>query len=124
MLYQKYCSSKKQLPRDRPALYSPDILKMSAYNSKYNFEYYMNREYAFNRDKMACRCCKRELLYAEQRECHHVYPKLPLNQANKVPNLAWVCIECHKQIHGKEIPPSTEAKIKRKIISFREKLNN
>lgn len=124
MLYQKYCSSKKQLPRDRPALYSPDELKMSAYNSKYNFEYYMNREYAFNRDKMACRCCKRELFHAEQRECHHVYPKLPLNQTNKVPNLAWVCTECHKQIHGKEIPPSTEAKIKRKIISFREKLNN
>ncbi len=124
MLYQKYCSAKKQLPRDRPALYNSEKLKMSAYNGKYNFEYYMNREYAFNRDKMVCRCCKWQLLHTEQRECHHVYPKLPLNQLNKVPNLAWVCTECHKQIHGKEIPQSTEAKVKRKIISFRDKLNN
>jgi len=122
MLYEKYRSSKKPLPRDRPALYSPETLKMSAYNSKYNFEYYMNREYAFNRDKMVCRCCKRHLLSTEQRECHHVDPALPLNQLNKVPNLAWVCTECHKQIHGRDIPPGTDGKVKRKIISFREKL--
>lgn len=122
MLYEQYRSSKKPSPRDRPALYSPDVLKMSAYNIKHNFEYYMNREYAFNRDKMVCRCCKRPLLFTEQRECHHVDPNLPLNQLNKVPNLAWTCTECHKQIHGKEIPPGTDAKIKRKILSFREKL--
>jgi RNA-directed DNA polymerase len=123
MLYQKYRSSQKSSPRDRPALYSPTVLKMSAYKTKYNFEYYMNREYAFNRDKMVCRCCQRPLLHTEQRECHHVYPNLPLNQLNKVPNLAWVCTECHKQIHGKEIPQSTEVKFKRKIISLRDKLS-
>lgn len=122
MLYSKYRSSKKPLPRDRPALYSPEKLKMSAYKSKYNFEYLMNREYAFNRDKMVCRCCKQSLLSTEQRECHHVDPSLPLNQLNKVPNLAWVCTECHKQIHGKEIPLSADGKVKRKILSFREKL--
>lgn len=122
LLYQKYRSSQKPLARDRPALYSPDKLKMSAYKKRYNFEYCMNREYAFNRDKMVCRCCKRPLLFTEQRECHHVDPSLPLDQLNKVPNLAWVCTECHKLIHGKEIPQNTDRKVRRKILAFREKL--
>lgn len=123
LLYQKYRSGKKPLPRDRPALYTPQQLMLSAYrDSKFNFEYYMNREYAFNRDKMVCRCCKRPLLHTQQRECHHVGPSLPLNLINKVPNLAWVCTECHKQIHGKEIPQDTDKKVKRKILAFREKL--
>ena len=123
MLYQRYRSNQKPLPRDRPALYSPEKLKMSAYKSKYNFEYLMNREYAFNRDKMVCRCCKRPLLHTEQRECHHVDPTLPLNQLNKVPNLAWVCTMCHKQIHGKAIPQNAKVKVKNKIIAFRNKFN-
>jgi len=62
----------------------------------------MNREYAYNRDKGKCRICGK-LLEKNNRECHHIQPSLPLDKVNKVPNLAWVCKECHHIIHGKGI---------------------
>lgn len=124
MLFEKYRESNKPLPRERPALYTPEILKMCVYrDDKRNFEYFMNREYAFNRDKGVCRCCKKPLLYEDLKECHHIDNKLPLNKINKVNNLAWVCQQCHKMIHGKEIPVNTDIKVTKKIQSFREKLS-
>lgn len=57
-----------------------------------NFEYFMNREYAYNRDKGKCKCCGRYFSELIPKHCHHVNPRLPIERINKVPNLAWLCI--------------------------------
>lgn len=123
-LYTRQRKSQKPLPMNRPSVNGRDDLRMSAYaNSIYNFEYFMNREYAFNRDKWKCRCCGADLTYREDRHCHHVNRKLPLGKINKVPNLAWVCRDCHLRIHSFHAPVNVEPKTKAKILKFREKLD-
>jgi len=58
---------------------------MSAYaESIYNFEYFLNREYAFNRDKWKCRCCGADLLFRKDKHCHHVNRRLPMSKINDV----------------------------------------
>lgn len=56
-------------------------------NPLYNFEYFMNRPYTYNRDKGKCKICGG---YIEPNEArfHHVDKKLPMNQMNKVKNLS------------------------------------
>lgn len=125
MLYSMYCKNSKKNPLDRPFLGNFYEIKMSMYKeNKYNFEYYMNREYAFNRDKGKCRCCGKYLLYDDTRACHHTKPYLPINLVNKVENLAWVCDNCHKQIHSPKEIDSEDTKIRKKIEKFRAKLRN
>jgi RNA-directed DNA polymerase len=82
----------------------------------------MNREYAFNRDKGKCKCCKKDLYGLIQKHCHHVNNKLPMDKINKVNNLAWVCYDCHKMIHNSPIPVNTDKKVIKKIEKYREKL--
>lgn len=50
------------------------------------------------------------------------YPRLPIERINKVPNLAWLCIPCHRMVHNSPIPPELDAKAVRKIKKYREKL--
>lgn len=114
----------KLLKLDRPA-----IMTLKDYNlskgtkSKYNFEYFMNREYAYNRDKGKCRCCNTLLDFLKDKaHCHHTEPHLPMDLINKVPNLAWLCEECHMSIHSNEYKISYDAKIMKKIDKFRSKL--
>jgi hypothetical protein len=57
---------------------------------KRNFEYYMNRGYALNRDKCRCKVCA-TLLLRGNLHTHHKNPFLPLDQINKVRNLASLC---------------------------------
>lgn len=119
--------SKKKAPLLRPCLYDPDDLIYLAFNSnkapvphfRRNFEFIMNREYAFNRDKGLCACCK-EPLDRSNLECHHKDPSLPPNKVNKVPNLISLCIACHKTVHGAPLPE--EPKVASKIIKLRELL--
>lgn len=120
-LYLNRTKRDTALPKDRPPLYDMDRLIFSLDNKLYNFEYLMNREYAFNRDKGKCRVCGKELNDG-YRHCHHIDNKLPINKANRVPNLAWVCIKCHEYIHKNELPKDLNIKEKNKIIKFREKL--
>lgn len=87
-----------------------------------NFEYFMNREYAYNRDKGKCKCCGRYFSELIPKHCHHVNPRLPIERINKVPNLAWLCIPCHRMVHNSPIPPELDAKAVRKIKKYREKL--
>lgn len=125
-LYVKQRKNKKPLPMNRPSVNTPKDLEMSAYvdaDSIYNFEYFMNREYAFNRDKWKCRCCGTDLTYRGDRHCHHVNKCLPMEEINKVPNLAWVCIGCHKMIHTNNPPVNVDSKTKRKILKMRDKLD-
>jgi len=122
--YQR--KNQKPLPMNRPSVNTHKDLEMSAYakNSIYNFEYFMNREYAFNRDKWKCRCCGIDLSYRKDKHCHHVNRRLPLEKINKVPNLAWVCQDCHLRIHSFHAPVNVEPKTKQKIIKMREKLDH
>lgn len=123
-MYIRRRKNQKPLPKDRPSVNTWEDLRMSAYkNSIYNFEYFMNREYVFNRDKWKCRCCGTALTTRKGRHCHHVNRRLPLDKINKVPNLAWVCQECHQRIHSFYAPVNIDEKTKKKILKFREKLD-
>lgn len=125
LIYKNYRNKTKPLPRERPALYTPNELKLAQYNKGIrNFEYFMNREYAFNRDKFVCRCCKKPLYSDPGKECHHVQTNLPMSKINKVSNLAWLCRDCHKMVHNKPIPDEIDHKTKKKILNFREKLEH
>lgn len=91
--------------------------------SKYNFEYLMNRAYAFNRDKRRCRVCGEPIIGYEL-ETHHINPNLPIDQINKVNNLASTHQKCHKLIHhGQDVSSLVNKKIYQKIMKFREKLS-
>lgn len=84
-LYYKKAKMKGRL--NRPPLYdkNEDIFRLAKHNlnssnreniRKYNFEFYMNREYAFNRDRGKCKICVDDILPSDL-HCHHVNPKLP-----------------------------------------------
>lgn len=120
MLIQK--DRQKADPIDRPALYDVQELRMCQYRKDfYNFEYYMNREYAYNRDKGKCRICGQPLTESN-RHCHHIDPTLPLNLVNKVGNLMWVDISCHMQIHCESPLTEFPRKMADKIRKYRAKL--
>lgn len=113
----------KTSPLCRPAIYFADDLfrALHPYNrSLYNFEFYMNRDYAFNRDRGKCRACGR-YLWGIKSQCHHINPFLPLNKVNKVRNLASLCPECHVLVHNNQ-EFTGNAKRKEKIGKFRTAL--
>ena len=124
--YVQYRTKHKPLPCDRPSINTPEDIQLSIYARgkgwKANFEYFMNREYAFNRDRGKCKCCGKPLFNTIQMHCHHVNNKLPLNKINKVPNLAWLCISCHRMVHNSPIPSGLDAKTLHKVQKYREKL--
>lgn len=121
--YVNYRSKRKPLPCDRPSINTPEDIALSVYGKgKYNFEYFMNREYAYNRDKGKCKCCGRAFSEVVTKHCHHVNNKLPIERINKVPNLAWLCESCHRMVHNSPIPSGMDAKTVRKIENYRKKL--
>jgi RNA-directed DNA polymerase len=87
----------------------------------YNFEYYLNRAYAYNRDKGKCRISRKELSPYEV-HIHHINPNLPLGKVNKVSNLATVHKDLHLLIHSTSDHSHLGTKVWRKIRDFREKL--
>lgn len=120
----QYRKTKKHAPKVRPPLYeNTALLEQTPKKKLYNFEYYMNREYAFNRDKGVCRCCKGKLNPGHY-HCHHINPSLPIIKINKVSNLAWVCESCHSAIHGKGLPDYATGAIRRKIENFQKQLES
>lgn len=117
-------NQRKQEPMSRPSINTADSLRLSFYTkSIYNFEYFMNREYAFNRDKGKCRCCGCDLMSTDK-HCHHINRKLSPETMNKVSNLAWLCRNCHIKIHSFYAPVNIDSKVKQKIMQFRKKLDN
>ncbi|WP_338111680.1 group II intron reverse transcriptase [Paenibacillus aceris] len=86
----------------------------------YNFEYYLNRAYAFNRDKGKCKVCGEEIL--NNLETHHVDPKLSLDLINRVPNLISTHKTCHQMIHDNKDHSNLENQTWKKISALREKL--
>lgn len=122
-IYVQYRNKHKHLPCNRPSVNTSDDIRFAAYSKGiYNFEYFMNREYAINRDKWRCKCCKINLGGNTDKNCHHVDNKLPIDKINKVSNLAWVCAKCHRMIHNSSIPGNIDQKIIKKIEKYREKL--
>lgn len=98
-------------------------MKTGTMNPIYNFEYFMNREYIFNRDKGLCSCCGSKL-NPKRFNCHHKNPKLPLEKVNKSSNLTSVCIGCHKLIHNHDdVRKLYIKKIADKIVKLKELLN-
>ena len=73
-LFQRTSHCKTQ-PLSRPLLYDIKTLENSKESALNNFEYYMNREYAYNRDKGKCKICGIKL-NTENRHCHRVDGKL------------------------------------------------
>jgi RNA-directed DNA polymerase len=125
--YQAYRKRHKPLPLDRPSVNTPEDIRLAiackGSHRKYNFEYFMNREYAFNRDKGKCKCCGEELTGTETGHCHHVSNTLHIDEINKVKNLAWLCEPCHRMVHNGMIPPGLTTKVVKKIEKYRKKLN-
>lgn len=110
----------KVSPLCRPAIYFADDLFRALHDfglKMYNFEFFMNRDYAFNRDRGKCRACKC-YLWGINPHSHHINPYLPLNKVNKVSNLASLCPSCHALIHNNRvIEGNTE--YREKIEKFR-----
>ena len=90
-IYVSYRTKHKPLPCDRPSINTPEDILLSAYARgkvwKANFEYFMNREYAYNRDKGKCKCCGRYFSDNLPKHCHHVNNKLPVEKINRFPIL-------------------------------------
>jgi group II intron reverse transcriptase/maturase len=93
----------------------------------YNFEFFLNRAYAFNRDKGKCRICEEDIAPYEI-ETHHANPELPAEQVNRVTNLVSLHNKCHDDLHNltlneeKLLSLGYKQKQIKKILSFREKL--
>lgn len=93
----------------------------------YNFEFYLNRAYAFNRDKGRCRICGHEIA-PQEIETHHERPHLPSDKINRVTNLASLHDKCHNILHNHTLDVTqlinlgyTPIQVK-KIQAFRDKL--
>jgi RNA-directed DNA polymerase len=91
-------------------------------NTLYNFEYFLNRPYAYNRDKGKCRVCG-EFLKMDI-HIHHISPALPTKLVNRVVNLASVHSDCHILIHSNKPTEHLGSKISKKITVLRGKLGS
>ena len=99
-----------------------EVILHSSWAKHRNFEYYMNRAYALNRDKLKCRVCSGWLISGAL-YTHHINPNLPQEKVNKVNNLASMHKECCEAIINLNADTTRfDAKARRKIASFREKL--
>ncbi|MED5102889.1 MULTISPECIES: group II intron reverse transcriptase/maturase [Niallia] len=118
-IYKRTTGKREAL--ERPNFFQEDIPFYQLNNRYpiYNFEFYLNREYAFNRDRGKCNCCKVSL-YEWNLNTHHKNPKLPLNKVNKVINLVSLCKTCHKLVHNEN--PVTHTKGGKKIEQLRKLL--
>ena len=121
-IYSYYRSRSKPLPCDRPSVNTARDIQLSVYaKTVFNFEYFMNREYAYNRDKGKCKCCKKPLFLDSKKYCYHVKGELPLEKVNKVQNLIWLCNDCYRMVNNGPIPPNTDEKVLKKIQKYKQK---
>ena len=93
-------------------------------NTLTNFEFIMNRAYALNRDKLKCRVCGGWLITGTP-YAHRINPNLPLDKVNRVNNLVSLHKKCFDAVNNPHMDISEfEPKAQKKIIGYREKLNN
>jgi len=122
-IYNKRTSKKQPKARadDLLSLHLSKLIADGLTSKLYNFEYFLNRAYAFNRDKGKCKVCGSSVNNLNV-HIHHIQPKLPMDKVNKVSNLATMHEECHKLIHSKQELTGLAKRIRNKILKFREKL--
>ncbi len=119
-IYSSYRSRSKPLPCDRPSVNTARDIQLSVYaKTVFNFEYFMNREYAYNRDKGKCKCCKKPLFLDDKKFCYHIRKGLPLEKVNKVQNLIWLCNDCYRMVNNGPIPPDIDEKVLKKIQKYK-----
>ena len=105
-------------------LCTDSFVEITAFKHKhprYNFEYLMNRAYAYNRDKGKCRVCG-EIIQPGNLHTHHKDPTLPLSKVNKVSNLISTHVHCHTLIHSKSDLSHYSKKVATGLRGLREKL--
>jgi RNA-directed DNA polymerase len=115
------CKGRKKSPLERPPIYEDVELFKCNQNSLNNFEYYMNREYAYNRDKGRCKICGDELK-KNFRHCQRIDGTLTLDKINRVPNLVWFCYSCLDVVKSGIVPQGINSKMKSKILKYQEML--
>ena len=119
-IYSSYRSKSKSLLCDRPSVNTARDIQLSVYaKTVFNFEYFMNREYAYNRDKGKCKCCKKPLFLDDKKFCYHIKKGLPLEKVNKVQNLIWLCNDCYRMVNNGSIPPDIDEKVLKKIQKYK-----
>lgn len=106
--------------------YSELIAHKKGIKEIYNFEFFMNRGYVYNVDKGKCRVCGNLIEDYKDIETHHINTVIPIDEINRVQNLATMHSNCHRIIHsskdfGKE-SSELPKKVWNKILSFRNKL--
>ena len=118
-------TKKKQIQARLDEVYSDraaNIAITGQWGKLNNFEFFMNRSYALNRDRVKCRVCGGWLIGCTP-YVHRINPNLPLNKVNKVNNLVSVHKKCLDAINNLKTDISEfDAKAQRKIIGYREKL--
>lgn len=89
----------------------------------YNFEFFMNRAYALNRDKLKCRVCGGWLITGKL--CtHRINPHLPLGKVNKVNNLASMDRNCFQIVNNKHADIlHLDTKTRKNVEKFRKQLD-
>lgn len=105
-------------------LYSERLSEFIAFfkaNTIYNFEYFLNRAHAYNRDKGKCRICS-DAVDPRDLHCHHIDKTLPISRINKIANLASTHAVCHSLIHCDSDLSQFDKKIQTRIRGFRDKV--
>ena len=121
-IYSYYRNRSKPLPCDRPSVNTAKDIQLSVYaKTVFNFEYFMNREYAYNRDNGKCKCCKTPLFLDDKKYCYHIKGELPLDKVNKVQNLIWLCNSCYRMVNNGPIPPNIDEKVLKRIEKYKQK---
>ena len=124
-LHLKRTRKQLSLARMEEILQVPEIIKFNKYDKSkeiYNYEYFMNRMYAFNRDKGRCKICGEPIINGDKFHCHHISTNLPLQQINKVQNLLSTHSKCNKLIHEKISQYGFSDKAIENAIKYRKKL--
>lgn len=99
-----------------------ELVSTGQAGKNYNFEFYLNRAYALNRDKLKCRVCGGWLITGKL--CtHRINPNLPIGKLNKVSNLASMDRECFHLVNDPAADLShLDTKTRKKVEKFREQL--
>lgn len=122
-LYFERTKKKRQNARlDELSIGPPNTLILGRADPKNNFEYYMNRAYALNRDRLRCRICGAWLI--DKSPCtQRINPHLPLKDVNRVKNLMSLCAACYRLVNNPKADYShMPGKAQRKIKELRKKL--
>lgn len=122
-LYFERTKRKRQSARlDELSIGPPNTLIQGRADPKNNFEYYMNRAYALNRDRLRCRICGAWLI--DKSLCtQRINPHLPLKDVNRVKNLMSLCAACYRLVNNPKADYShMPGKAQRKFKELRKKL--